>query len=40
MHLLADEHPDDPYPEFLPEWYRSDLTRSQQKITSLQKDVG
>jgi len=39
MHLLASEHPDDPYPEFLPEWYRSDLTRSQQKITSLQKDA-
>ncbi|HKM15133.1 MAG TPA: tRNA pseudouridine(38-40) synthase TruA [Marinospirillum sp.] len=39
MHLLADEHLDDPYPEFLPEWYRSDLTRSQQKITSLQKDA-
>lgn len=39
MHLLASEHLDDPYPAFLPEWYRSDLTRSQQKITSLQKDA-
>ena len=25
--LLADEKLDAPYPEFLPEWYRSDLTR-------------
>lgn len=40
MNLLAAEHPDDPYPEFLPEWYRSDLTRSQKKITHLQKEVG
>ncbi|SFX44339.1 tRNA pseudouridine(38-40) synthase TruA [Marinospirillum alkaliphilum] len=27
MQLLADEHPDDPYPEFLPEWHRTHLTR-------------
>jgi len=29
--LLADEDLDAPYPEFLPEWYRSDLTRSFEK---------
>lgn len=28
MQLLADEQPDDPYPEFLPQWHRSDLTRT------------
>lgn len=29
MHLLANEQPDDPYPAFLPEWHRTDLTRTQ-----------
>lgn len=29
LSLLADEDLDAPYPAFLPEWYRSDLTRSQ-----------
>lgn len=28
LRLLADENLDAPYPEFLPEWHRSDLTRS------------
>ncbi|MFK7161005.1 tRNA pseudouridine(38-40) synthase TruA [Marinospirillum sp. MEB164] len=32
MTLLADEDPDAPYPEFLPSWHRSDLTRSQSDL--------
>lgn len=28
MHLLAAENPDAPYPDFLPNWHRSDLTRT------------
>lgn len=39
MHLLANEQPDDPYPEFLPEWQRSDLTRTQPKFAAMQKEI-
>ncbi|SFC44870.1 tRNA pseudouridine38-40 synthase [Marinospirillum celere] len=34
--LLADEELDAPYPEFLPEWHRTDLTRSQSRVHSSQ----
>ncbi|WP_114418641.1 tRNA pseudouridine(38-40) synthase TruA [Marinospirillum perlucidum] len=36
--LLADEDLDAPYPDFLPEWYRSDLTRSQPRATAANED--
>lgn len=39
MHLLADEALDDPYPNFLPEWHRSDLTRTQPKFAAMQKEI-
>ena len=34
LSLLADEDLDAPYPEFLPQWHRSDLTRSQPRELS------
>lgn len=37
MHLLVGEAPDDPYPQFLPEWQRSDLTRKQPNLAAMHK---
>ena len=39
MHLLAGEHLDDPYPEFLPEWQRSHLTKTQPIQTAVHKEI-
>lgn len=39
MHLLAGELPDYPYPLFLPEWQRSELTRTQPKSAVMHKEI-